>query len=129
MEKEHEEVSKKAILLALFAGCCATLLLTWVNYSDVQLLNGTSILTGNVFLSLLIFGTYGISVLFYEKAPKVLFCTGLSSLSMLFAIMFSKFEFWGRFANRCIGPYVGLLTVVVTIVIYVWINIKDSKGK
>ena len=118
---------KKLVLLAMFAGCCATLLMTWTNYSNVQTLDGTSILTGNLFLTFFIFGAYGISVLFYEKAPKVFFCIGLSSLSMFFAIMFSKFESWGRFANTCAGPYVGLLAVVLTIVVYVWINIKEKQ--
>ena len=117
---------KKIILLAMFALCCATLLLTWVNYSNVQTLDGTSILTGNLLLTLLIFGTYGVSVLLYEKAKKVFFCTGLSSLSMLFAIMFSKFESWGRFAIKYVGPYLGLLTVILTIIVYVWFNIKDK---
>ena len=119
---------KKLVLLAMFAGCCATLLMTWTNYSNVQTLDGTSILTGNLFLTLFIFGAYCISVLFYEKAPKVFFCTGLSALSMFFAIMFSKFENWGRFANTCAGPYVGLLAVVLTIVVYVWINIKEKQN-
>ena len=119
---------KKLVLLAMFAGCCATLLMTWTNYSNVQTLDGTSILTGNLFLTLFIFGTYGISVLFYEKATKVFFCAGLSALSMFFAIMFSRFEGWGRFANTCIGPYVGLLTVVLTIVVYIWLNTKDKKN-
>ena len=80
-------------------------------------------------MTLLIFTTYGVSVLFYEKAPKVFFCTGLSSLSMFFAIMFSKFENWGRFVNKNTGPYVGLVAVALTIVAYVWINIRDSKSK
>lgn len=119
---------KKLVLLAMFAGCCATLLMTWTNYSNVQTLDGTSILTGNLFLTLFIFGTYGISVLFYEKAQKVFFCAGLSALSMFFAIMFSRFEGWGRFANTCIGPYVGLLAVVLTIVVYIWLNTKDKKN-
>jgi len=122
------KIIKKIILLALFALCCATLLLTWVDHSGLQTLNGTSILTANAVLTLLIFGLYGISVLFYEKAPKVFFNTGLSSLSMFFAIMFSKFESWGRFANTCIGPYVGLLAVVLTIVVYIWLNTKGKKN-
>ena len=78
-------------------------------------------------MSLLIIGMYGISVLFYEKAKKVFFCIGLSSLSMLFAIMFSKFESWGRIANKCAGPYVGLMAVVLTIAAYVWLNTKENK--
>lgn len=121
-----KKVIKKLILLAMFAGCSATLLLTWVNHNNVQTLDGTSILTGNLFLTLLIFGTYGISVLFYEKAQEVFFCMGLSSLSMFFAIMFSKFENWGRFANTCVGPYTGLLAVVLTMIVYIWLNVKEK---
>ena len=111
----------------MFALCCATLLLTWYNVSGLQMLNGTSILTGNLLLTLLIFGLYGVSVLFYEKAPKVFFNIGLSSLSMLFAIMFSKFEGWGRFANACVGPYVGLSLVVLTIIVYVLLNVNNEE--
>ena len=117
---------KKVILLALFTGCLATILLTWTNVLHVQSLDGTSILTGNLFLSLLILSAYCTSVLFYEKAPKIFFCTGLSGLSMLFAIMLSKFESWGRFANRCVGPYAGLSAVIVTAVVYVGLNIKEA---
>ena len=65
------KIARKIILLVMFALCCATLLLTWHNVSGLQILNGTSILTGNLLLTLLIFGLYGVSVLFYEKAPKV----------------------------------------------------------
>lgn len=119
-------IVKKILLLLMFLGCCATLLLTWTEVRNVQSLDGTSILTGNLLLTLIIFGAYGMSVLFYEKAPKVFFCVGLSSLSMFFAIMFSKFESSGRFANRCIGPYLGLLAVIFTIVAYVWLNIKEQ---
>lgn len=118
---------KKLVLLAMFAGCCATLLLTWTEVRNVQSLDGTSILTGNLLLTLIILGTYGISVLLYEKVPKVFFCTGLSSLSMFFAIMLSEFEGWGRFSNICIGPYVGLLSVVLNILVYVWLNAKDKQ--
>ena len=56
------KIVKKLILLAMFAGCCATLLLTWTNVLNVQTLDGTSILTGNILLSVLILGMYGISV-------------------------------------------------------------------
>lgn len=120
-------IVKKLILLVMLALCCATLLLEWVNNSNIQVLNGTSVLTGNALLTILIFGTYGISVLFYDNAPRVFFSMGLSSLSMLFALMFSKFEIWGRFGNKCIGPYLGLSAVVATIVVYVLLNIKDNK--
>ena len=120
------KIVKKLSVLFMFSGCCATLLLTWTNVLNVQTLDGTSILAGNILLSLVILGMYGISVLFYEKAKKVFFCTGLSSLSMLFAIMFSKFESWGRFANKCTGPYVGLMAVSITIFVYIWLNAKDK---
>ena len=121
------KIIKKIILLTMFIGCCSTLFLTWTDVHNVQSLDGTSILTGNLFLSLLILGTYCTSVLFYEKAQKVFFCTGLSGLSMLFAIMLSKFENWGRFANRSVGPYIGLSTVILTIIVYTWLNIKAAK--
>ena len=123
------KIVKKLILLIMFAGCCATLLLTWTNVLNVQTLDGTSILTGNILLSLMILVMYGISVLFYEKAKKVFFCIGLSSLSMFFAIMFSKFESWGRFANKCVGPYIGLIFISLTIIAYVWLNINDKQIK
>ena len=119
------KIIKKMILLAMFALCCATLLLNWYTVSGLQVLNGTSILTGNLLLTLLIFGLYGTSVLFYEKAPKVFF---LSGLSMLFAIMLSKYENWGRFANTCVGPYAGLMAVISTIVVYVLFNVKDCEA-
>lgn len=118
------KILKKVILLAMFMVCCATLFLTWYNVQGLQTLNGLSILTGNLFLTIVIFTTYLISILFSEKSPKVLFCVGLCSLSMFFAVMLSKFEGWGRFANKCIGPYVGLLSVIVTIVLYIVLNTK-----
>jgi len=111
----------------MLLGCYATLFLTWTDVHHVQSLNGTSIFTGNLFLSLLILSAYCISIFCYEKAPKVFFCVGLSGLSMLFAVMFSKFENWGRFANKCIGPYVGVSAVVLTIAAYVWLNVKAKK--
>ena len=117
---------KKIVLLALFVACCATTLLTWSNIHNVQSLSGTYILTGNVFLAALIIGMYGVSVLFFEKAKKVFFCLGLCSLSMLFAIMLAEFESLGRFANTCVGPYLGLLTVVATAIVYIWLNIRKK---
>jgi|GEM_PF-2239271 len=124
-----KKLLKKTILLALFVACCATTLLTWSNIHNVQSLSGTYILTGNVLLSALIVVLYGVSVLFYEKAQKVFFCLGLCSLSMLFAIMFSEFESLGRFSNTCVGPYLGLLTVIATAIVYIWLNIRQKGCK
>ena len=116
----------KKICLFIMMGCnCSTLLLPWVNHHNIQELNGTVVLTGNLFLSLFIFALYFISVLFFEKNSKVFFCTGISSLSMLFAIMFSRFESWGRFSNSCLGPYLGLASVVATFVLYVLFFYKE----
>lgn len=110
---------KKMLLLSLLLIDCCTMLLPWVDYKHIQSLNGTVILTGNLLLSFFIISTYVICVLFQEKAGKPFFCAGLSSLCMLFALMFSKFESLGRFANHCVGPYLGLLAVSANIVAYV----------
>ncbi|MBE6541116.1 MAG: hypothetical protein E7672_01570 [Ruminococcaceae bacterium] len=122
------KILKKAILLLAFFGSLSTVMLTWSDIRGVQTLNGIQILTGNVVLSALIVCLYCVSVLFYEKNSKIFFCTGLSSLSMLFAIMFSKFENWGRFTNNCVGPYVGLCAVILTIVLFVFLNTKDKSN-
>ena len=121
-------IIKKSLLLILFCCCCATLLLTWQEVRGIQALDGMVILTGNIILSAIIGVTYFISVVFYEKAKQVFFCMGLSSLSMLFAIMLSKFEAWGRFANHCVGPYVGLATVLLTMGIYIVLNVWKRKN-
>lgn len=47
-------------------------------------------------------------------------------MSMLFAIMLAEFESLGRFANTCVGPYLGLLTVVATAIVYIWLNIRKK---
>lgn len=122
-----KRIFRKIILLALFALSLSTYFLTWVDYKGVQTLNGISILTGNVLLSLFIIVMYTLSILFFEKAPKVLFCTGLSSLSMLFAITFAKFESSGRFANRCLGPYISFTAIILTIAIYLIFTIQKGK--
>ena len=121
-------IIKKSLLLILFCCCCATLLLTWQEVRGIQALDGMVILTGNIILSAIIGVTYFISVVFYEKAKQVFFCMGLSSLSMFFAIMLSKFEVWGRFANHCVGPYVGMATVLLTMGIYIVLNVWKRKN-
>ena len=121
-------IIKKFLLLILFGGCCATLLLTWQEVRGIQALDGMVILTGNIILSAIIGVTYFISVVFYEKAKQVFFCMGLSSLSMFFAFMLSKIEVWGRFANHCVGPYVGMATVLLTMGIYIVLNVWKRKN-
>lgn len=122
-----KKVFKKAILISLLFLTLSTLLLTWQNYSNVQVLNGTQIISGNLLLSTLIIVLYLGSVLFYEKARKLLFCSGLCSLSMLFALLFSRFESWGGFANENAGPYLGLSCILITIATYIVWNIRENK--
>lgn len=124
---------KKIILLGLFIVSLSTLLLTWENIANVRILDGIVVLTANKLLSGMIICMYFVSVLFFEKAPKTMFCIGLSALSMLFGLYLSKFEFYGNFSNRCIGPYLALISVVTNIVIYLILTIKvfqkDKKGE
>ena len=122
-----KKIIKKAILISLFFLTLSTLLLTWQNYSNVQVLNGTQIISGNLLLATFIVILYLGSVLFYEKAKKILFCAGLCSLSMLFALLFSRFESWGRFANKNVGPYLGLSCILITIAIYIIWNVRENK--
>ncbi len=110
---------KKVILLACMALCLSTTLLIWEDYPGIRTVNGVSVLSGNVCLAVLILGMYFIGVVFYEKARGVFFCMGLSSLSMLFALMASRFERVGRFASKCPGPYVGLAAVILTLAVYI----------
>ena len=121
------KIIKKISLLLLFCLSLSTLLLTWQNVSGVQTLNGTVILTGNMCLSAIIIITYFMSVLFYEQAQQVFLCLGISSLSMLFAIMVSKFEVLGRFSNGCIGPYLGIAGVLLTAFVFIFWNIKEKR--
>ncbi len=121
------KVIKKISLLLLFCLSLSTMMLTWQNISGIQTLNGTAVLTGNIFLSALIIIIYFVSVLFYEKARQVFFCLGISSLSMLFAIMVSKFEALGRFTNGCVGPYLGIIGVLSTAFVFIFWNIKDER--
>ena len=128
LDSKWFSILKKLLLIFLFCCCCATLLLTWQEVRGVQTLDGTVILTGNIGLFAIIVAMYFVGVLFYEKAKNVFFCMGISSLSMLFAIMLSKFEAWGRFANHCAGPYVGLATVLITMGIYIALNVWKRKN-
>ena len=52
--------------------------------------------------------------------------SGLCSLSMLFALEFSKFESYGRFNNSAIGVYLGLLTMIITIAAFILLLRKET---
>ena len=67
-----------------------------------------------------------LSLLLYKKLKTICFISGLCSLSMLFALEFSKFESYGRFNNSAIGVYLGLLTMIITIAAFILLLRKET---
>lgn len=116
---------KRVILAVLFIFNLCTLFLNWQVIEGLTFRRGTIILTGNLILSVIIIGLYFVSLIFYNKAPNTFFITGICSLSMLFALEFSKFEVYGRFNNSALGVYLGLFSIALTIIAYV-ILLKKS---
>lgn len=116
---------KRVILAVLFIFNLCTLFLNWQVIEGLTFRRGTIILTGNLILSAVIIGLYFVSLIFYNKAPNTFFITGICSLSMLFALEFSKFEVYGRFNNSALGVYLGLFSIALTIIAYV-ILLKKS---
>lgn len=116
---------KRVTLAVLFIFNLCTLLLNWQVIEGLTFRRGTIILTGNLILSAIIIGLYFVSLIFYNKSPNTFFITGICSLSMLFALEFSKFEVYGRFNNSALGVYLGLVSIALTIIAYV-ILLKKS---
>ena len=110
---------RQGVLLLLLGVNLLTLLTDWKVLPGLTSRRGLLILTGNLSLSLLILGLYFVSVVFYNKAKKVFFITGLCSLSMLFALEFSRFEEYGRFSNAAVGVYLGLISMLLCLAGYV----------
>lgn len=119
----------KIILSFLMLLNCSTFLLPWENYSNVQVTNGIVLISGNIILATIIFVLYFVSIFLYEKNGALFFNIGLCSLSMLFAIVFARFESLGRFSNRCLGPYLGVLSVVLNIVVFILIFVKAKRSR
>ena len=67
-----------------------------------------------------------LSVLFYEK-NKAFPITGIASVCMVFSIMFSRFEQWGRFSNTLPGPYLGLISVLINLVLLILLYSKNVR--
>lgn len=109
---------KRVVLAVLFIFNLCTLLLNWQVIEGLTFRKGTIVLTGNLILSAIIIGLYFISLIFYNKSPNIFFITGICSLSMLAALEFSKFEAYGRFNNPALGVYLGLVSIVITIIAY-----------
>jgi hypothetical protein len=116
---------RQIILLFLFVLNLTTFLLDWQSIQGITSRTGILILSGNLMLSCLIISMYFISILFYFRAERILFITGLCSLSMLFALEFSKFEQYGRFSNSAIGVYFGLTATVVCFVAHIFLLRKS----
>ena len=118
---------KKIILISMFAFCYLSMLMTWYNASGVKVINGTSIVTGNMFLSVAIIVTYIVSVLFFDKSPKIFLISGILSLLVLLAQMLFKFYELGSIATMSVGPYVGFVLVIITLCVYIFANYKIKK--
>ena len=95
------------------------LLLDWQAIEGITSRDGVLVLSGNIVLSGVILCIFFLSLLLYKKLKTICFISGLCSLSMLFALEFSKFESYGRFNNSAIGVYLGLLTMIITIAAFI----------
>ena len=122
---EVKKSFRKIILLFLFVLNLTTFLLDWQSIQGITSRTGILILSGNLMLSSLIIGMYFISILFYFRAKRVFFITGVCSLSMLFALEFAKFEQYGRFSNSAIGVFFGLTATVICLVAHIFLLRKS----
>ena len=115
------------VVLLINMGCTILfMLLPWMRVEGIKEVNGLVILSGNVVLSVIILCLYIISVLFYEK-NKVFPITGIASVCMVFSIMFSRFEQWGRFSTTLPGPYLGLISVLINLVLLIVLCCKNIR--
>ena len=120
-EKKKKKYLRQIILLSLFVLNLTTFLLDWQSIQGITSRTGILILSGNLMLSCLIISMYIISILFFSRAKRIFFITGVCSLSMLFALEFAKFEQYGRFSNSAIGVYFGLTATVVCLVVHIFL--------
>ena len=108
-----KSILKRVLLAALLLVNLSTLLLDWQTIEGITSRDGVLVLSGNIVLSGVILCIFFLSLLLYKKLKTICFISGLCSLSMLFALEFSKFESYGRFNNSAIGVYLGLLTMII----------------
>lgn len=102
------------------------LLLDWQTIEGITSRDGILVLSGNIVLSDVILRIFFLSLLLYKKLKTICFISGLCSLSMLFALKFSKFESYRRFNNSAIGVYWGLLTMIITIAAFILLLRKET---
>ena len=91
----------------------------WQTIEGITSRDGVLVLSGNIVLSGVILCIFFLSLLLYKKLKTICFISGLCSLSMLFALEFSKFESYRRFNNSAISVYLGLLTMIITIAAFI----------
>ena len=121
-------LTKKIILLLNMVCTILFMLLPWMRVEGIKEENGLIILSGNVVLSVIVLCLYFMSVVFIEK-HKVFFVVGIASICMMFTIMFSRFEQWGRFSNTLPGPYLGLICVLMNLLVFILLNYKNNWHK
>ena len=98
----------------------------WQTIEGITSRDGVLVFSGNIVLSGVILCIFFLSLLLYKKLKTICFISGLCSLSMLFALEFSKFESCGRFNNSAIGVYLGLLTMIITIAAFILLLRKET---
>ncbi|MDO5015102.1 MAG: hypothetical protein Q4E28_04030 [Clostridia bacterium] len=114
------------LVLAIFLFInLATLMLDWQVVEGLTSKKGWVVISGNLILSVFILLLYFISLVFLNKAKKPFFIIGLCSLSMLAALEISKFETFGYFKNLAIGVYLGVGTIIVNIILYIFLLRKE----
>lgn len=119
-------ILKRVLLAALFFINLSTLLLDWQIIEGMTSRDGVLVLSGNVILSGIILCMYFLSLLLYKKSKTTFFITGLCSLSMLAALEFSKFESYGRFNNSATGVYLGIFSIIITIIAFILLLRKET---
>ena len=121
-----KSILKRLLLAAFLLVNLSTLMFDWQVIEGITSCDGIIVLSGNIVLSGIILCVYFLSLLLYKKLKTICFISGLCSLSMLFALEFSKFESYGRFNNSSIGVYLGLLTIIITIAIFILLLRKET---
>lgn len=119
-------IIKKVLLAVLLLINLSTLLFDWQIIEGITSRGGLSVLTSNVILSGMILCMYFLSLLLYNKSKITFFTIGLCSLSMLAALELSKFESYGGFNNSAIWPYLGIFSIIITIVLYILLLRKET---
>lgn len=124
-----KSIINRVIIFILFLLNISTMFLNWIDIEGVSYQQGSVVLTRNLYLSCFIIAVFSISLIFYGKAKKVFFISGLCSASMLAALEISYSEHSGLFDFSYaigIGMYLGVLTVILLICGYIFLLRKET---